>query len=56
MGAHTLVLVGASWDHGKQSGYYLLDDVAHDGGDEVDRGHGEALLDEDCSGEGTSGD
>jgi CDP-diacylglycerol pyrophosphatase len=56
MGAHTLVLVGAMWDRGKQPGYYLLDDVAHQGGDDVDRGHGEALLDEDCNGDETSSD
>jgi CDP-diacylglycerol pyrophosphatase len=50
MGAHTLVLVGASWDNGAHAGFYLLDDVAHTIGDDVDRGHGEALLDENCAG------
>jgi CDP-diacylglycerol pyrophosphatase len=48
MGSHTLVLVGAAWDDARP-GFYLLDDVAHQEDDTFDRGHGEALLDEDCS-------
>ena len=48
MGSHTLVLVGVVSEDG-QPGFYLLDDVAHQEGDDYDRGHGEALLDEDCS-------
>lgn len=49
MDAHTLVLVGTAWDKGTHPGFYLLDDVAQGTGDDADRGHGEALLDEDCA-------
>jgi CDP-diacylglycerol pyrophosphatase len=48
MGAHTLVLVGALWDGGKQQGFYLLDDFTHETVDNVDDAYGEDLLDENC--------
>jgi CDP-diacylglycerol pyrophosphatase len=50
MGLHTLVVTGARWNNGSRSGFYILDDYAHDTGDGPDYGHGEDLLDEDCSG------
>jgi CDP-diacylglycerol pyrophosphatase len=50
MGLHTLVVTGASWNNGKTLGFYVLDDYAHDTPDGPDDGHGEGLLDEDCTG------
>jgi CDP-diacylglycerol pyrophosphatase len=50
MGLHTLVVTGASWNNGKTVGFYILDDYAHDTADGPDDGHGEGLLDEDCTG------
>lgn len=48
MGLHTLVVTGATWDHGSKSGFYILDDYAHDTDAGPDGGHGEDLLDENC--------
>ncbi len=50
MGLHTLVVTGASWNNGNASGFIILDDHAHETSDGPDDGHGEGLLDEDCSG------
>lgn len=48
MGLHTLVVTGATWDHGSRRGFYLLDDYAHDTSSTTDHGHGENLLDKSC--------
>ena len=48
MGLHTLVVIGASWDHGAKPGFYLLDGVAHSSSAGDDLAHGEDLLDEGC--------
>jgi CDP-diacylglycerol pyrophosphatase len=49
MGAHTLVVTGAAWDNGTKTGFYILEDYAHDTPDGPDMGHGEDLLDESCA-------
>jgi len=48
IGAHTLVVTGATWDRGVKRGFYILDDRASDTPDGPDHGHGEDLLDENC--------
>ena len=48
-GVQTLVLIGTTWDSGKSPGFYLLEDFAHETTDDFDKGHGEALLDENCT-------
>jgi CDP-diacylglycerol pyrophosphatase len=49
MAEHTIVVTGATWDGGKKNGFYVLDDYAHNTSSGRDFGHGEELLDENCS-------
>jgi CDP-diacylglycerol pyrophosphatase len=48
IGSHTLLVTGALSSDGKNPGFYILDDYAHDTPDGPDTGHAEDLLDENC--------
>jgi CDP-diacylglycerol pyrophosphatase len=50
MGEHTIVVTGATWAGGAKNGFFVLEDSAHDTSHGHDYGHGEELLDENCSG------